>query len=119
MTTRELWVFIKHLREETSAYRKARREHDWHEGEQIQALIATQLGFLRYDLAVINGHKMRKPEALLSPKERREKQDMREFQVGMHDLIMATMRGEIQAPARDVTFTTDDAPVKKILDGRR
>lgn len=118
MTTRELWVFLKYLPEETSVYRKARREGDWHEGEQIQALIATQLGFLRYDLAVINGHKMRKPEALLSPKERREKQEAREFQVGMHDLLIATMRGEIVAPTRDVSFTTDDQPVKKLMEGR-
>lgn len=114
MTSRELWVFIKHLPPE-SATKTAMREGDWHEDQQIRALIATQLGFLRYDHAVVNGQKMHKPEALLSPKERREKAEAREFQVGVHDLLLKQMRGEIEVPARDVSFTTDDQPVKKLL----
>lgn len=116
MATRELWVFIKGLGE-SSLYRTALREGDWSEDQRIQALIATQLGFLRYDQAVIAGQKMRKPESLLSPKERREKAEAREFQVGIHDLLLQTMRGEITAPTRDVTFTRDDQPVKKLLRG--
>lgn len=117
MTTRKLWVFLKYLPED-SEYKKALREGDWSESERIHALIATQLAFLRYDHAVVNQQKMRKPEALLSPKERREKAETREFQVGMHDLLLRTMRGEIEAPARDVTFTTDNKPVKRMLEGR-
>jgi hypothetical protein len=89
MTSRELFVLIEQLPEE-SATRRALAEDEWTEDRHLLAAIANAVTFFRADWANAHGGSMR-PNPIESPAMLREREREREAnlkaQQSLHDLI--------------------------------
>lgn len=117
MSSREFMVLVNQLPDK-SAFGKARREGDWTEDQYIQADQNNELRRLRYQQASLVGAKMRKPDLLLSPRQRVEKDQDRQFSRDLHDMLVAQMSGKFVPPTRQVSFVTGDADDRKqLMDG--
>lgn len=107
MSSRELWVLIRHLPDD-SATKKAMREGDWTEEQYINARLVNEIAYFRADHAAIHAsHKMR-VEPLESPAQRAERAEQDRARADIRSFMLAQLHGEYTPPRREVTFEHTD-----------
>lgn len=106
MSSRWLWVRIRHLPED-SEFKKALRDGDWDTEKYLSMHIANELKAYRADFASAHQAKM-KPNFIQSPAQEREKAVEDQQRRDVRALIMAQLRGEFVPPPRDVAYVIED-----------